>query len=301
MENLTLNSRLVDGHDGTPLFVEYAFDEKPVDVLLCDGIGCDGFIWSYLLAELGQLANIIHPHMRGHGKSAVPRNLARLTIQDFADDLSALMAELRPEPRPLILLGHSMGVQVALEFMHRHPSRCAAAILICGSFEHPATTFHHDDFLARSLPLLKRLSASSKSPLGFIWKNALKLPLAFTVATLTETHPDRTERSIFEPYLTHLADMNLDVFFRTLDHANQHSARSFLSTLDLPILVIAGEDDKMTPPRLAGELTSLLPDARYFGVTDGTHVAPIEFPDEVNQVVQRFLKQTMPLRLTKMK
>ena len=197
MENFTLSHCYVNGHDGTPLFVEFAFGEKPFDVLLCDGIGCDGFIWSYLLSELGLISNIIHPHMRGHGKSEAPSNLERLTMQDFADDLCQIMAELRPEPRPLILLGHSMGVQVALEFMNRHPARCAAAVLLCGSFEHPATTFHHDDSLARLLPILKRLSASSKSPLGLIWKNALKLPLAFTVATLTETHPDRTDRSIF--------------------------------------------------------------------------------------------------------
>ncbi|MGB0647090.1 MAG: alpha/beta fold hydrolase [Bradymonadia bacterium] len=297
MENITLEHCYVNGHDGTPLFVEYAFNDLEFDVLLCDGIGCDGFIWSYLISELKLITNVVHPHMRGHGKSEVPSNLERLTMQDFADDLWQILAELRPEPRPLILLGHSMGVQVALEFMNRHPARCAAAVLLCGSFEHPATTFHHDDFLARVLPALKTLSALSKSPLGFIWKNALKLPLAFTVATLTETHPDRTERSIFEPYLQHLADMNLDVFFRTLDHANQHSARDFLQKLDLPILVIAGEDDKMTPPRLAGELTSLLPNARYFGVTDGTHVAPIEFPDEVNHVIKHFFAEIVSRRI----
>ncbi len=291
MEAVALNSGFHPGYDGTKLFVEHAVSGHKINVLLCDGIGCDGFIWTYLLPDLIQFANVIHPHMRGHGQSDSPTNLEHLRMSDFAHDLESVLARLVNNEHPLIILGHSMGVQVALEFIKLYPDRCTAAVFLCGSFEHPATSFHHDDGLARALPLLKRLSRSTKSPFGFIWKTALKLPLAFTVAKLTETHPDRTERSIFEPYLAHLADMNLDVFFRTLDYANQHSARTYLPNIHMPVLVIAGEDDRMTPPRLAGELAALLPNARYLGVTDGTHIAPVEFPNAMNPVVLEFIKR----------
>jgi pimeloyl-ACP methyl ester carboxylesterase len=47
----------------------------------------------------------------------------------------------------------------------------------------------------------------------------------------------------------------------------------------------------MTPPRLAGELAALLPDARYLGVTDGTHIAPVEFPNAMNPVILEFIKR----------
>lgn len=291
MEAVSLNSGFYPGHDGTQLFVEHAVDAHDINVLLCDGIGCDGFIWTYLLPELLDFANVIHPHMRGHGQSHSPKNLEHLTMSDFAQDLESILSRLVQNDRPLVILGHSMGVQVALEFINQYPDRCASAILLCGSFEHPATSVHHDDQLARALPLLKRLSQSMSSPLGFIWKTALKLPLAYTVAKLTETHPDRTERSIFQPYLAHLADMNLDLFFRTLDYANQHSARTYLPKIKMPVLVVAGEDDRMTPPRLAGELAALLPNARYLGVTDGTHIAPVEFPNAMNPVVLEFIKK----------
>lgn len=273
--------------------MEHALGAHDIDILLCDGIGCEGFIWTYLMPKLLKFSNVIHPHMRGHGQSETPANLEHLTMRDFAQDLHAVLTQLIENNRPLVILGHSMGVQVALEFIKQYPQYSAAAVLICGSFEYPATSVHRSDNLARALPLLKKLAKSSSSPLGHIWKTALKLPLAYTVAKLTETHPDRTDRDIFQPYLAHLADMNLDVFFRTLDFANQHSARGYLPEISMPVLVIAGEDDRMTPPRLAGELAALLPNAQYLGVTDATHIAPIEFPNEMNPVILTFIKNEM--------
>ena len=293
MEALALKSGYYPGHDGTRLYVEYALGEQAIDVLLCDGIGCDGFIWTHLLPKLLHCSNVIHPHMRGHGRSDTPTNLTHLTMADFAQDLETLLIQLGVGERPLVIIGHSMGVQVALEFIKRYSKRSAAAILICGGFEHVATSVHNSDGLARALPLLKKLAQLPSSPLGHIWKRALKLPLAYTVAKLTATHPDRTDQEIFQPYLAHLADMNLDVFFRTLDYANQHSARDHLPQIKIPVLVIAGEDDQMTPPRLAGELAALLPNARYLGVTDATHIAPIEFPNEMNPVILDFIRDEM--------
>ena len=264
-----------------------------MDILLCDGIGCDGFIWTYLLPKLQQFSNIVHPHMRGHGRSDAPSDLEHLTMADFAQDLDTILTQLGVAQRPLVIIGHSMGVQVALEFIKQYPKYSAAAVLICGGFEHVATSVQNSDNLARALPLLKKLARLPSSPFGHIWKRALKLPLAYTVAKLTAIHPDRTDRETFQPYLAHLADMNLDVFFRTLDYANQHSARDHLPHIKMPVLVIAGEDDQMTPPRLAGELAALLPNAKYLGVTDATHIAPIEFPNEMNPVILHFIRNEM--------
>ena len=236
---------VIKGHDGTPIHVEHSEGDHDLTIILCDGIGCNGFVWSYLLNELTNVANVIHPHMRGHGQSQRPSRLENLTIEDFAKDLETIVQELCPSTQNLLLLGHSMGVQVTLEFIHRNRERVLGAVLICGSFEHPATSVHYEDRLARALPLLKRLTANIAKPLNAIWRTALNLPVAFTVAKLTETHPDHTDRSIFEPYLAHLADMDLEVFFNTLDHANRHSARPYLSGLEMPILVVAGEDDRI--------------------------------------------------------
>ena len=132
-----------------------------------------------------------------------------------------------------------------------------------------------------------------KSPVSFLWKAALESPLAFPVAKLTEVHPDRTDEAVFRDYLSHLANIDLDVFWSMLSAANHHSARPYLSALKLPCLVLSGEDDRMTPPELSGELCTLLPNARYVGIPGGTHIAPIEYPDKVNRAIMTFIKNVL--------
>ena len=48
--------------DGSPLFYE-SWGERgaPTPVLLCDGIGCDGYVWRYLKSDLGERFGL-HPH-----------------------------------------------------------------------------------------------------------------------------------------------------------------------------------------------------------------------------------------------
>ena len=56
--------------DASPLFYE-SWGERGVrtPVLLADGIGCDGYVWRYLKADLeGRFG--LHPHYRGHGRTA---------------------------------------------------------------------------------------------------------------------------------------------------------------------------------------------------------------------------------------
>ena len=282
------------GHDKTRLYVEYESGPPTATFVLCDGIGCDGFIWHHLRSSLTSIGTVVHHHMRGHGRSQVPHLSSNVTIGDLADDIPEILRQLCvTRDRPLILLGHSMGVQVVLEYLQRHGQEAAAAVLICGSFEHPASRVHYNDNLARALPLLKKVTQHLKSPVSFLWKAALESPLAFPVAKLTEVHPDRTDEAVFRDYLSHLANIDLDVFWSMLSAANHHSARPYLSALKLPCLVLSGEDDRMTPPELSGELCTLLPNARYVGIPGGTHIAPIEYPDKVNRAIMTFIKNVL--------
>src|SRR5579872_4669106 len=78
--------------DGTPIFYEVSGRHRPaLTLLLCDGIGCDGYVWKYLQRVLGDDYRIIHLQYRGHGKTPAPHNLARITIPDLADDVEAVL------------------------------------------------------------------------------------------------------------------------------------------------------------------------------------------------------------------
>ena len=106
--------------DGVNIFYEVRGDGAPA-AILCDGLGCDGFVWKYLKPILSEHRRVMHWHYRGHGKSTVPADPTRIGVNYSCDDLLRLMDHLKLESG--VLFGHSMGTQLALEFHRQHPER----------------------------------------------------------------------------------------------------------------------------------------------------------------------------------
>ncbi len=283
-----MEQRTVHSFDGTPLHFTVQ-GEGPIDYLLADGIGCDGFIWRYLEPELARRGRVIHLHMRGHGKSGHPADPEAVEIAHFADDWRVVLDACNSERA--IALGHSMGVQVSLELWRRHAERITALVLCCGSFENPVGTFHDANLAARLLPALQRGSQLGGRRLARLWRRLVSLPIAFHFARATEVDPDLARRDDMERYLEHLSKMNPALFFRMLRGASDHSAGGYLDEIDVPVLVLAGSRDRFTPARLSTEMADRIPGGRYVEVCEGTHTAPIEQPVRVNLAIRAFLEE----------
>ena len=275
-----------ESFDGTRLVYDIE-GEGDVDLLLCDGIGCDGFIWKYLRPLLRGRGRLVHLNMRGHGQSDAPHDPAAVLMHHLADDWKALLDVLGT--RHAVALGHSMGVQVALELAHRDRARVDGLVLMCGSFENPVATFHDGRGLERALPLLRGVVKLGGNAMRSAWNRLVKLPAAFHVARMTEIHPDLARRRDFEPYLEHLSAMDPRLFLAMLDGTRQHTARAYLGELDVPALVIAGEQDRFTPARLSEEMAAMLPQGELLMVEEGTHTAPIEHPTQIGLAITQFL------------
>lgn len=285
-----MTSHEVAAADGTRLHYTVEGD-GPVDFLLCDGLGCDGFIWRYLRPALQAMGRIIHLHMRGHGLSGRPVSPGRIEMSQLADDWMPVIEATGS--RTAIVLGHSMGVQVALELWHRHPRHVAALVLVCGSFENPTATFHEGRGLARMLPLLQHATRFGGTTLKRLWRRLVALPVAYHVARVGEIHPDLMKRRDFQAYVDHLAQMDPEVFVRTLAGAAAHSAGPYLEAIDVPVLIIGGALDTFTPGRLSEEMRARIPGARALVVDEGTHTVPLEHSMLVNLEVARFAEQVI--------
>jgi pimeloyl-ACP methyl ester carboxylesterase len=65
--------------DGSPIYYDVAEPSAPgssppvATIAMCDGIGCDGYVWKYLRRELGPAHRLIHWHYRGHVISSTSR------------------------------------------------------------------------------------------------------------------------------------------------------------------------------------------------------------------------------------
>ena len=237
--------------------------------------------------------------MRGHGESEEPKDESCVGIEDLVADWNRIIEvegldqskETNAHVKPLVALGHSMGVQVALALRDARPDlNWAGLILLCGTFEHTATNLYDTPMIERVLPLLRRAANLGGHRLHKVWSRLLHLPLAVQVARATEMSADLTRKRDIERYLKHLGRMEPSTFLAMLEKVSQHSSRTSLPAIDTPSLVIGGEKDHFTPPRLSVELAQLLPHAELEILVGGTHSAPIEQTIEINQRVRHFLK-----------
>lgn len=279
--------------DGTQLYVRHkawahgaSRDGAPL-VLLCDGLVCDGFIYKYLWKDLAERTSVAHFNYRGHGRSEAPRAPERIDVPSLAGDVHAVRAHLL-EP-PVVLVGHSLGTQVALEAYRQAPSSVRALVLMCGSFGRVTHTFKGSDILASMLPGLTQFAVKHPKLVRALW-GRMPVKTAVRIAQLAGEIDRRVRPEDVEPYFRHVADFDFELFLRMLSLAGEHSAQDLLTRVDVPALVIAAENDTFTPPALSEAMAHALPRGELFMVPGATHVAPLEHPEMILSRILRFLE-----------
>jgi pimeloyl-ACP methyl ester carboxylesterase len=279
--------------DGAPLWYEVRGQaEDALPAVFLDGLGCDGFVWRYLWEPITAHRKVLHWNYRGHGRSGVPTDDTRIGVEYICDDLARLMDHAGLERA--VLFGHSMGVQVSLEFHRRFHDRVAALVLLCGSYGTPLDTWHDHSLLRLAFPRIKQLVETVPSLSKRVLSKVLDTQIAVELGILTELNPRLMARRDFHPYMQHLAHMHPLYFVRTLDSLKDHSALDHLPHVDVPTLVLGGEIDRFTPVWLSERMAEHIPGSDCLIVPGGSHTAPLERPTLVNSAVARFLKDRVP-------
>ncbi len=272
----------VMAQDETPVYYE-TWGSGPA-VALADGIGCSGYIWPYVIDGLRSSFRVVRWHYRGHGKTPAPKDRSRLTLQDLADDLAAVLNTLGIEQ--VHLAGHSMGVQTSLEFYRRYSNRTRSLSLICGASGRLLSSFYGLDVWERLLPVIRRIS-SGFAPL---WKRLLPSPFSYRMALSMEVNPKYISPAVLRPYLVELSKVRPEIFMTMLAYAAMSSADDLLPAIDVPVLVMVGERDHFTPPERGREMAAVIPGARLVMIPEGSHAAPVERPDVVVPELVAFIE-----------
>lgn len=258
-----------------------------VRAIFCDGILCDGFIWKYLWGDIGETHDVAHWHYRGHGRSGAPVDPARIDIEAHAHDLMSVRRHLGDPPS--VLIGHSMGTQVALETWRLFPERVRGLVLICGSFGKVTQSFRGMPIIDLILPKVMDIVDKQPDLVRALWSR-IPPEVALKAALLArDVDPDHVRREDMLPYLRHMTHVDFPMFLRMLRAAGEHSAEKYLPQIDVPVLIVAGEKDTFTPASLSEHMAELIPNAELLMVPGGTHVAPIEQPDLVGSRIKAFI------------
>lgn len=280
----------VAGFDATPIWYRRIGSGEPT-LVLCDGVGCDGYVWKYFIPHFEDRYRLVHWHYRGHGRSGMPQDPDNLGIEECAEDCRAVLEHVGIEG-PVVLLGHSMGVQVILEFYHRYPDRVAALIPVTGSYGKAIDYVHDSGLVKRLFPLMRYLTNGRLRPLLISgWRRLINSELAYWYSCTFEINEGLIRREDFFPYLEHLSRMDPEVFLRTLAGAARHTAEPYLAEIKVPTLIVAGEADQFTPYWLSRRMHAMIPNAQLLTLPMGSHTGAIELPELTNLRIDKFLSE----------
>jgi pimeloyl-ACP methyl ester carboxylesterase len=243
-------------------------------LLLVAGLGGASQGWLALqVPELAQRHRCVLFDHRGVGASQDPGG--PFSTADLADDAAALLAALGIERAHV--LGAFLGGMVAQELALRHPARVEKLVL-AGSWARP-------DARRRMLIAKWKAMVGHGLPREIIaWERML-----WTLADETFEQADLVE-PMLEGYLQSGFPMSEDTFVRQCDACLGHDTLDRLGAATQPALVVCGQQDVLTPPRLARELAGALPDAHLVTIPHAGHLVMAEAAKRFHEVVLQFLE-----------
>jgi pimeloyl-ACP methyl ester carboxylesterase len=274
--------------DGTRLFWTSTGAGDGPTLVLTDGIGCAGYIWRFLAPDLARGSRVIHWNYRGHGRSERPADPERVSVLECVDDLLAVLDDAGE--RSAVIVGHSMGVQVALEAHRRAPERIDGLVLVCGAPGHPLDTFHDAPLLSAAFPYARQAVERFPALARLLFRKVVPTEAVLKFAMAFEVNSRLVAREDLVRYLDDLADVDTALFVRLMGSAGQHDASDHLPRIQVPTLIIAGEKDSFTPMWLSVKMHAAIPGSELLVLPGGTHVGPLEHPELCSLRLEKYLR-----------
>lgn len=254
--------------------------------------GGPGFSSSYL-SDLGGLdaeLELLLLDPRGTGESDPARDPHAYAIDDYVSDLEELRAHLGLER--MLLLGHSHGGVTAIAYAARYPRRIERLILA-------STLPRHGPEQAAAMEAA--LETKSREPWYADAREALETELAGNFNSGAELMELCRRMMPFyyarygEPERAHVESMGgqelcVDASRLWEKEIFEHfDLRPQLAALTMPTLVIAGEEDFITGPACAAELSEGIPAAKTVLLPAAGHMIFVEAPEPFREAVLSFL------------
>jgi pimeloyl-ACP methyl ester carboxylesterase len=226
-----------------------------MQLIFIHGSGSTGKVWRY---QSNAFAGSIAVDLPGR-----PDGEFCTSIESAVAWLKALVDE--EGLTDLVLVGHSLGTAIALQYAIEHPDDLKGLVLIGGGARlrvHPDTLGFLEQAIATpdSFP---QMFANS-------WK---KVPEDFAKELRAEA-----------------LSLGPEVFLNDMKACDVFDVIENLGEINTPTLAITGTKDVMTPPKYAEFLRDRMPNTQTTFIEGGTHFVFGEFPDQVNDAISSFLK-----------
>ena len=226
------------------------------------GSGLTHIVWSlHEQFYASQGFNILSVDLPGHGNSEGP---SLKSIEEISDWVKSLMNVL--DIKKIIIIGHSQGCLVGIDFASRYPNLINDLVLVAGSYKMPVNQdlidYAEEGDEKAVLLMMKWGYEGSKA---FIGGNPVKKII-------------NSSREIREVLAV---DLNAC--------KNYKSGKESLEKINCPTLCIFGDLDKMVPLEVGNKMASMIKNSEKKVINNCGHMIIFEKAFEMRKIVKEFL------------
>ena len=277
--------------DGTRIWYRFYPEGKLPVIIFSNGIACDTSYWRYLTKDFYGNHPMLIWDYRGHGNSDLPDDYSKSSMDILAQDLRGIVEHL--QLKDYILVGHSMGVQFNYEYYKHYPDDVVGLVPILGTYGYPFKTFFGTDIMEKLFPtviypFLKKFGNKMISAIAPIATTSIPFYIGLA---LRSVNPCLSSKEKMRPYFEHLAKLNMEFAADMFLHMSRHTAEDILPKINIPVLIIAGENDTFTPLWLSHKMKDMIPTAEMIVLEKGSHAALVEYPDLIHCKIKEFINE----------
>ncbi len=245
----------------------------PETIVFAHGLMWSGLLYEYQVAALKDHYRCITFDFRGQGKSQITQN--GYGMDSLTGDAAAIIERL--QAAPCHFAGLSMGGFVGIRLAIRYPHLLKSLILLETSADpEPAEKIN----LYRLMALVTRLVGTK------VAANKV-MPIMFGEKFLND--PERAE--LREKLKQRAISNNKKGIYRaTKGVINRDGVYDQLEKINIPTLVIVGDQDVATPPSKSGRMHQHIVDSEMVVIPGAGHTSTVEEPEAVNDAIIDFLE-----------
>jgi pimeloyl-ACP methyl ester carboxylesterase len=278
--------------DGVTIRVEVDGDlDAPLTVVFAHGFTLRMDAWHFQRRDLREAARLVFYDHRSHGESgrSAPENA---TIDQLGKDLHAVLQAVAPSG-PVVLVGHSMGGMTILALADQHPELfgdrvVGVALLSTSTGEMAKTIVGLPGWLSRLVnPAVPQIAKVVRRRATLLERNRrMGTDFAYLVTRYISFAPDAPP-SLVDFMEQLVLGTSIEVMSEFFDTFLSHDKLKALDVLrDIPVLILCGENDVLTPLAHSEVMAQALPHADLQVVPGANHMAILDRYPVVNRALR---------------
>jgi pimeloyl-ACP methyl ester carboxylesterase len=291
---LAVDQRHVVARDGTRIGYQARGEAGPC-VVLANGLGGTYLAFKYLYDALEGYRTICWDY-RGLYSSGAPSDPSANTVAHQVDDLMTILE--REQIDDFVVAGWSMGVQVGFETIRHHPRRVRGMLAINGTYGHTFRTVMGSRLVGRIIPMMLKLVKAQAALAGRATKRLAGSDALIAAMKRAGLVSQTIDMDIFRAVATGFQTVDWAIYSDLLARLDEHDAEDVLATIDVPLGIVTGDKDLMTPPATAEHMHRAIRGSRMVVIEGGTHYTPVEYPAIIVDELARLLERVPGWRRT---